>query len=172
MRGTRILCACALGFALAAAACTPPSFEEEEQILFPEREDDRKDGDQELKPGEKAENLAGWDGVMNAAVFVQELTPTEKEGYLVIDVTMTNTAGRERRARRFDWRLETPSGKELNHTFVQGWDGQLPATSQLEQDKSVTGKVVFRVRDEKGTFWIYYIPGGIDDAKGIWKLVV
>lgn len=136
--------------------------------LFPGRVDAQKE-DQERNIGEAA-RLSGYTGTVTAASFRQSLSDFEKDGYIELAVTIENRDTKAQSYNTFDWKLQTPGGQVIDPTFTSSDEAM--KSGDLVQGGSVSGKIFFEVKTQKGDFYIIYKPDQFDAARGIWKFTV
>lgn len=150
--------------ALPGAVTNPTS---SETALFPGRPDSQK-SDKERNIGQGVE-LSGYTATVTAAGFKQSVSDFEKDGYVVVDVTILNRDSKAQPYNTFDWKLQTPNGQVIDPGITSG---QSVGSGDLVSGGNVSGQVVFEVGAQKGAFYIIYKPDAFNSDRGIWKVTV
>lgn len=136
--------------------------------LYPNRPD-RQKGDREAAVGSAVE-FSGYTTTVKSAGFQQSISDFEKDGYIVIEVTVKNRDAKAQPYNQYDWRIQTPNGQVLDPAFAT-IDGQLQS-GDLVKDGEVSGKIAFKAGSTKGDFYAIYKPDAYKSDRGIWKVTV
>lgn len=138
----------------------------EEERLYADRPDAQRE-DQERQIGQGA-TLSGYTATVTAAAYQRQICDFERDGYLVVDVTILNRDDKAQSYSQFDWKLQHPDGQVHDPDFAT-IDGLL-STADLVPGGQVAGKLVFEIGQKKGDFYVIYKPDAFDAARGIWKV--
>lgn len=136
--------------------------------LFPGRAD-VKERDIERNIGQAAE-LSGYTATVTGSQFLQEVSPFERDGYLVADVAIQNRDDEAQSYNVFEWKLLTPGGQIIDPTFATV-DGQLQS-GDLVKGGSVAGRIVWEVGSQRGDYFVIYDPSDLGDDRAVWKATV
>ncbi len=139
--------------------------------LFAGRPDAQRE-DQERNTGESAA-IDGLEGTVKTASFQQSLSDFEDAGYLVADVAYANHSGGTKPYNILDWKLQRPNGT-VENTWQSGsaFAGEQIGSGDLVSGGNLDGKVIFKVGDQKGDFYVIWKPGAFDAARGVWKVTL
>ena len=136
-----------------------------EARLFPGR-GDAQSKDHERNIGQGAD-LVGYTATITSAGFQQSVSQFEKNGYVVLDVTVLNRNDGPQPYNAYDWKLQTPAGQVIDPGVTTG---QSLGSGDLVSGGTARGTVVFEVGGQKGDFFVIYKPKDVDSSRGIWKL--
>lgn len=142
----------------------------QQQKLFPGRPDAQPE-DQEREIGQSA-RIGDLEAVVNEAGFQQSVSEFESDGYAVAVVNISNV-GTGSGTEAYDplqWRLLLPNGQVLDAEIVTLADSL--GSGDLISGGSVSGRVVFGVKDQRGDLYILYKPNPLDAARGVWKVTI
>jgi Domain of unknown function (DUF4352) len=140
---------------LGATACNAFSDPEAQESSVDAERENREEGDVEGALGDELE-VYGLTAVVTSVERVETFSEIDNRGYIVADVSMTNTTGESVDYNRADWQIEKPDGTLSNTANVadqpQLQDDTIPDGATIE------GKVIYTVGDADGQFAIIFQP--------------
>lgn len=114
--------------------------------------------------------FAGYTATVSSAAFQQNVSQFETAGYLVADAIVQNRDAQSQSFNLFNFRLQTPDGQVIDPTF-SSLPGQMESGALVSGGRA-SGKVVWKVGNTKGDYFVIYKPKPYDASRGLWKVTV
>jgi Domain of unknown function (DUF4352) len=140
---------------LGATGCNAFNDPEAQESSVDVDRENREEGDVEGALGDELE-VYGLTAVVTSVERVDSFSEIDNRGYIVAEVSMTNTTGEAVDYNRADWQIEKPDGT-LSNTANVADEPQLQ-DDNIPDGATIEGRVIYTVGDAEGQFAIVFQP--------------
>jgi hypothetical protein len=140
---------------LGATACNAFNDPDAQETSVDVDRENREEGDVEGALGDELE-VYGMTAVVTSVERVDSFSDIDNRGYIVAEVSMTNTTGESVDYNRADWQIEKPDGTISNTANVA--DEPQLQNDNIPDGATIEGRVIYTVGDAEGQFAIIFQP--------------